>query len=651
MNRLRALLLAVTVLSALGGCTLPADEMDPALIYRYQQWSTHNAPQPRVDPLRPIEGIGRTLPVVVDDTTGERIVRLSLQDALFAALANNLDVKVIAFDPAISRERVIEARAAFDWVVFANINQDMADRESLTFFSSDNGETTTAQAGLRKVFWQTGGQLEISYAFTRRELATPTTVLFNPSYVNSVAVQVTQPLLRNAGPDFTLAQVRIARVNYDISVAQFRAQVLDTIAEVQTLYWQLVRAHQELEIQRRLLDASVVTLDQVRARFGLDATSVQITQSAAAVATRRAAIIRARRAILDIQDRLIRAMNDPSLRVWTDVLLVPTTPPSRAPLEIDFADQLVTAMKYSPELEQARLAIAANDIQVRVAKDQLLPRLDLQAAATPSGLDRDPSQSAEDLWGLDYIDYSLGLAFEYPLGNRGAEAVLRRNRYERMRAVVTMQNTADQIAVAVAEALRQIDATYDEVAADTLAVQESRANLEAINARQEAVGAWDPSFLEYRLRAQENLAAAERAELEAIVDYNIAQANLARTTGTLLDFAGVVVTDAGDNLVRTLATEVQTPPIRAYRAPVPLPAPVPTPEPLTAPELPADLEPVETTDLPPAADVAPIESVESLEPIEVPPLEPIEPAEVEFLEPAEPEALPTSPMDAGAEAP
>ena len=48
-----------------------------------------------------------------------------------------------------------------------------------------------------------------------------------------------------------------------------------------------------------------------------------------------------------------------------------------------------------------------------------------------------------------------------------------------------------------------------------------------------------PEFLDFKLRREEALAAAELRELQAIIDYNIAVANYYRATGTLLDRNGI----------------------------------------------------------------------------------------------------------------
>ena len=98
-----------------------------------------------------------------------------------------------------------------------------------------------------------------------------------------------------------------------------------------------------------------------------------------------------------------------------------------------------------------------------------------------------------------------------------------------------MQNLADEIAVSVNEAVRQIDTTFAEIEADRAAVVASRAQLQALEDTEKIRGRLSPEFLQVKLGAQEGLAAALRAELQATMDLNRAIARLAEITGTTLD--------------------------------------------------------------------------------------------------------------------
>ena len=71
-----------------------------------------------------------------------------------------------------------------------------------------------------------------------------------------------------------------------------------------------------------------------------------------------------------------------------------------------------------------------------------------------------------------------------------------------------------------------------------------------LNVLEETIASLTPDFLDLKLRRQEALASAEIDELDSLINYNTAIADLHRSTGTALDRNQIrfVVPDAGDYL-------------------------------------------------------------------------------------------------------
>ena len=181
------------------------------------------------------------------------------------------------------------------------------------------------------------------------------------------------------------------------------------------------------------------------------------------------------------------------------------------------------------------MAIEIADINVDVAEHQKLPQLNLTASTALQGLDDSPGDAHDWLYTGNYFGWSAGLVLEYPLGNRQRQAQLLRSKYERLKAITSLQNFSDQVALLVTERIRQVDNTYQQWQVQQLAAQAARAQLEALEDTEQIRGKLTPEFLMVKLQAQEDLARAEQAEQQAIVDYNIALAELARACGTVLE--------------------------------------------------------------------------------------------------------------------
>ena len=535
---------AAAVVVGLAGCVRPG-QMAPTVIARYQRAVLERSPQRRVgqeglESLRPAPGVtGPALKTVRDEKTGQAAVHLSLDDAVMLALANNLDIAVVAFDPAVTREEMVAAAAEFDATVFGTLSYQKADVLTDSAFFGGVSKTNVYEVGARAKT-VTGALASLAWNMTKTwDNAGYRTM--QPRYEPTVTAEIAQPLLRDAWPQFNLAALKIARLNHRTSLEAFRQKVEQVITDVIGVYWSLVEARKNVSVQQSLLDETLKTLRRVRARAELEATAVQIKQAEAAVERRRALLIRATKAMADVQDLLARLLSDSQVNVLSGCEIVPTTAPSTTKVKIDPADQLLAALSHNPLLAQVRLAIATAEVNVRIARNQTLPRLDLTLSATFQGLGQTKHTGHQKLYRGDYAGYAVALTFEYPVGNRAMRARLRRSRLERLKAVTQMQNIVDLIAQSIRERVRQIEATYDQMLAQRAAAKAARIQLRALEDTEEIRGRLTPEFLSVKLAAQESVAAAELAEVQAVTAYNTAQAELAREVGTVLELHRVKV--------------------------------------------------------------------------------------------------------------
>lgn len=499
----------------------------------------------------------------------KHLVYLSLQDAVLRALANNLDIRVLSYDPAVSRQDMVRAAAVFDYTVYGAMSYAKDEKRRAQAYSGEITKLRNWSLGVRE-HTITGADWSLEWAMTRAWDDAQLTTL-HTRYEPTVVLQVSQPLLRNAWPEFNLAQVRVARLNAQISEQDFRAKVEEVLTQVVVAYWTLFQARREVEIAQELLAVTNETYERVLGRVPLDATEASVRQVEASARIRQAGLIRARKNVLDVQDSLARLLADAQLNALSRYYeVVPTTAPVRRLVHVSPTEQLLTALRHNPLLEQARLAVAGSRLNVTVAQNQTLPKLDLTASTGVQGLARTMQQADDKLLNADYVSYSIGLALEYPVGNRERIANLRQREFEHTKAIVSMQNIADQIAVAVNERVRQIETTHEEILAQRAAVEASEVQLQALDDTEKIRGQLTPEFLRVKLQAQETLAGTERAEAQAIVDYNSAMAELARTTGTTLELNRV-------RLAMPHAAEgtwpQAAPATRAATAPTAMPAP------------------------------------------------------------------------------
>jgi outer membrane protein len=212
--------------------------------------------------------------------------------------------------------------------------------------------------------------------------------------------------------------------------------------------------------------------------------------------------------------------------------------PSIEPVVIDQMGELTAALQHREELTEARLAIEQAQIGIGVAKNQALPRLDLLFRYVVDGLGGNPDQAFSQLSKNDFHEYVIQLEFEWPIGNRGPEAALRRARLQQAQAIAAHRDAIENVISEVNIAIRDLQSNFDQIGPNFRSALASQEQLRATVIRAERR---DPATLEVELSAHEQLATARASLLQALVNYNIALINLERTKGTLLRYNNIVL--------------------------------------------------------------------------------------------------------------
>ena len=485
------------------------------------------------EPVTPAVVVPPEIEIVADPVTGSKSVELTVEQAVARTLANSPEIRVVSFDPPIAKQDITRAASEFDMTAFGSLNYDDEDNPANSIFQPGESEVQTWESGIKQK-GLTGLEWSLSYGLTRswddlvgRTLPT--------RYEPMLSFQLKQPLLRDAWEQVALAGVNVAKLNYKIAFFGFRDKAEDTVAQVISAYWRLLQARRGFEIQQALLDRTLDTLSKVEGRQEIDATDVQIKQTEASTKAREAALLQASKAVSDAQDALVRLMADAQMTVLDEIQIIPATAPSLEAEQLDLSKILKIAMDRNPAIQQARSAVEIADINIRVAENQRMPRLDLVASTRTQGLARGRKTAGNVLESGDYISYAVGLSLEIPLGNRQRDAELLKRRLERRQAIAALQNVADQVAIAAKEATRRIQTNYSEIQVQKDAARAARIHLQALEDSEPIRERLTPEFLLVKLQAQESLANAQRAETRSIIDFNISLAELARTSGTVLE--------------------------------------------------------------------------------------------------------------------
>ncbi|NOT00730.1 MAG: TolC family protein [Phycisphaerales bacterium] len=461
-------------------------------------------------------------------------VNLSLQDALHRALLNNHAVRIQSYAPAIGIAGIVEAEAVFDAVFFMNGTRTIRDVPTATQLAGSKVDAFSIAGGIRKLLptgMQVSAQWDVNRTSTDNQFQT-----VNPVYESAFTTQFTQPLLRNAGLDFNRSRIEIARNDRRIGEQQFRRELRQTLFNVEQAYWQLVASRREVTIRARLLSEFEKIYDYLWQRRDFDTYQIQLSQTKAELETSKATFIRIVNNVRDAEDRLIALMNDPALDLANDMEIIPEDFPTSSLVDYDPIAEVQAALDNRSEIAEARMRVENARVQVGAAKNQALPRLDLNFTYTVDGLGTNADDAFDQVTQSDFMEYLTTLNFEVPIGNRAARAAERRARLVHAQSIAGMKAQIEGVILEVNLAVRGIETAYQLIEPTLASANANEDQVASVIARAERK---DFSALNQELGARNALAASRSALIDALVRYTLAIAELERSKDTLLQYNNI----------------------------------------------------------------------------------------------------------------
>src|SRR6185503_3621014 len=98
---------------------------------------------------------------------------------------------------------------------------------------------------------------------------------------------------------------------------------------------------------------------------------------------------------------------------------------------------------------QQLLRMDSANVATKVAKNNLLPQLNLVGSVGVEGLDGDYPGAVDNQFTGDHVSWSAGLQFELPFGNRAARAIWKRTLLQRQQAIAQYQALIDKTTLEV----------------------------------------------------------------------------------------------------------------------------------------------------------------------------------------------------------
>jgi outer membrane protein len=572
---------------------------------------------------RPYEA--RTVPPVNVSNSGrlDSLVRagtlyLSLADAIALALENNLDIELERYEFSLAEADLLRAKsgAAIQGVptgvqpgvpsgagailgnassglaavsspspLGAGLSYDPTFTGTLNFGHTTNPQSSsfvtgtsslittnkTANFGISQTF-ATGGTASLAYnnVFQDQNAFRNT---INPSTISALDLQITQPLLQGFGLALNNRTIRIAKNNLRAADYVFRQQLLNTVANVVQLYWNLVASNRNVDVKKRAQEVSQKLYDDNKRQVEIGTLApIEIVRAEAQVASDQQALVAAQSAVLQQEAVLKSALSRNGLAspAIADVRVVATDPIRIPEVEVvePVQDLVSRALDNRPDLAQSRVQIENAQIALKGSRDAMRPTLnavgDLRSNAlvgaqntiigpvsTTTGLVQVPPAADPffvggygsvlgQLFGRNFPTYSAGLNLNIPLGNRAAQANL---------ATATLNLRQNELQVQ-----RQINQIRVDVQNGIIAVQQARAQYQAavkqrileeqtVDADQKRLSVGASTVFQV-IQDQRDLATAAGNEVTAEAAYAAARVQIDLATGMTLQNNNVELDEA-----------------------------------------------------------------------------------------------------------
>jgi outer membrane protein TolC len=557
--------------------------------------------QPAVDEPTPENvAVGRK-PRTLGDRTRDEVWDLSLAEVIHLALINNRILRVrgdyrsagssiftnpdgiaSTYDAAIRESGVLfggrgveAALADFDTQWSTNMVWGYNSQRLNNLFLGGglapggvlNQDTANFTTSLRKNFGY-GATMQVGQTWNYNWSDQPAQ-LFPSVYTGNLGFNYTQPLWAGAGAEFTRIAgplnpnfqgitgvnqgVTIARINVDMTLVEFEAQVRNMLKDVEETYWDLYLAYRSYDA---LIEARNSVLRSWRfadankgaGKFNdLDEGQARDAYFEARVATEDAL-----QNLYALETQLRRLCGLPS----TDGRIIR---PSDEPLTNEFIPEwhasLAEGLTHRQELRRQKWNIKSLELQLCAAQSLTNPQFnfvssyqlngfgnDLFGSDGPPGTPGADLQSAyRQLFQGDQHSWTAGFQFSMPLGFRSANAQVRNIelRLAKARDVLAMQEL--EVSHELTTAFQNLAWRYQTAQTNYNRWQTAESVIPGRESRyRSGVPGIDTSILlDQWLQARRRAVQAEIAFYTSVIEYNKALTDLHFRKGTLLEVNNV----------------------------------------------------------------------------------------------------------------
>ena len=489
----------------------------------------------------------------------DQVRDFSLQDAIFTALSQNRVIESSALG-GIGAARVLTAPQSVPSVYDSAIQETgvLFGRRGLEAALSDfdtrwgtqvnlnSGDTAGFNTGLQKSL-ASGGSVSLFHNWNYAAGS-------NADYMGQLGAELRQPLLAGAGTEFTRVAgpvrpgfgaiagvsqgVVIARINQDITLADFELSVRDALRDIENAYWDLYLAYRVYDATASAHNSAHRTAEVLYHGEELGKTNpADRHQAQDRFYQTRAQLELALNDLYSAEAALRRLIGMP---INDGEVLRPSTEPVLERLNPDWETAANEGLAHRVELRRQKWQIHSLKLQLDAARSLVRPQLDAVGSYAVLGNGNQLlSQSSDSVYGSmsrDNLDsWSMGLEMSLPIGLRQSRSQSRNYELQLAKANAILAAQEQSVAHDIASSIQDLAAAWAASQSNLRRIRAAENHLRVRTAQLNA-GTITSDLV---LRGQASLADAEVAYYQQLVSYNKAITNFHLATGNLLTINGV----------------------------------------------------------------------------------------------------------------
>ena len=234
-----------------------------------------------------------------------------------------------------------------------------------------------------------GTNISIGFNNTHITNNVPFTTLL-PEVTSNFQFKLTQHLLQGFGFPANNRIISIAKNNRELSDVAFRLQIINSVDQIENIYWDLVYAYENARVQNESLAFAQKTLSDTKKQVEIGSLApIEVVRAQSTVSQDQQLVTTAQTNLqleqLLMKNALTRTLKDPRLAT-AEVIPTSTIEVPAEEQVVPTEDLISEALQHRAELVESRIDLNSRDLSNKAVRSALLPTLDLYAYYGGSGL-------------------------------------------------------------------------------------------------------------------------------------------------------------------------------------------------------------------------------------------------------------------------